>query len=284
VVCLTAPLATPLIADSRRSSPSMKRLLDVGIAVGALIVFSPILLVAAIGIKLTSSGPILYRAQRIASDRRRSHSDRRSKLRDPERRRRDGYWGREFTMYKFRTMRVTANDAANPVAGPNDSRVFPFGRFLRATKIDELPQLFNVLTGEMTLVGPRPEAPEIVRSHYTQDDLTTLQVPPGITSPGTVYYYTHCETRLAAEGVVEQYVEELLPTKLALDRIYLRRATVRYDIRVILRTLVGILARILGVKSFPEPPELRELDLLRTPLTVDAHSYRDHSRPLPQDE
>ena len=107
-------------------------------------------------------------------------------------------------MYKFRTMRVSAN--ASSITAASDSRVFPFGAFLRATKIDELPQLVNVLKGDMSLVGPRPEAPEIVRDHYTADDLTTLQVPPGLTSPGSVYYYTHGESTLADDAAVDHYV------------------------------------------------------------------------------
>jgi lipopolysaccharide/colanic/teichoic acid biosynthesis glycosyltransferase len=236
----------------------MKRAIDAAVALVALIVFSPLLLIAAIGIKLTSPGPILYRAPRIARDRRRRPSDRRSKVRDSERRQ-DGYWGREFTMYKFRTMRIASSGAGTPITARNDSRVFPFGAFLRATKIDELPQLFNVLKGDMTLVGPRPEAPEIVRSHYTKE------VHPGVTSPGTVYYYTHCESTLATDAVVDQYVEELLPAKLALDRVYLRRANLLYDLRVVLRTIAGITARIFGSKSFPDPPELREVEGGRVP-------------------
>jgi lipopolysaccharide/colanic/teichoic acid biosynthesis glycosyltransferase len=163
-------------------------------------------------------------------------------------------------MYKFRTMRVSPAGAGTPITASNDSRVFPFGAFLRATKIDELPQLFNVLKGDMTLVGPRPEAPEIVRKHYSPADLTTLHVQPGVTSPGTVYYYTHFESTLAADSVVDQYVEELLPAKLALDRVYLRRANLLYDLRVVLRTIAGISARIFGNKSFPDPPELREIE------------------------
>jgi lipopolysaccharide/colanic/teichoic acid biosynthesis glycosyltransferase len=178
-----------------------------------------------------------------------------------ERRRQDGYRGREFTMYKFRTMRVHTSDAANPITALNDSRVFPFGAFLRATKIDELPQLVNVLKGDMTLVGPRPEAPEIVRSHYTPDDLVTLQVPPGVTSPGTVYYYTHCESMLATDKVVDEYVQRLLPAKLALDRVYIKRPTVLYDIRVILRTIFTIVARALGRRWFPDPPELAKANV-----------------------
>jgi lipopolysaccharide/colanic/teichoic acid biosynthesis glycosyltransferase len=233
-----------------------KRLLDIVVSLCALIACSPLLLMAAIGVRLSSPGPILYRARRIARDRRRD-ADASSRQHGAERRQQSGYWGREFTMYKFRTMRVTS-DVTAPITARNDSRVFPFGAFLRATKIDELPELFNVLKGDMSLVGPRPEAPEIVRRHYTSDELTTLQVPPGVTSPGTVYYYTHCEPTLPTDGVVNRYVEELLPAKLALDRVYLKRATLLYDIRVMFRTIAGMTARILGGKRFPEPPELRE--------------------------
>jgi lipopolysaccharide/colanic/teichoic acid biosynthesis glycosyltransferase len=245
---------------------SIKRLFDAGVSLAILIVCSPLLALAAIGIKLTDPGPIFYLAPRIARDRRRDRADRRAKSRDSDRRRQDGYWGREFTMYKFRTMRIAPSVGASPITARNDSRVFPFGAFLRATKIDELPQLFNVLKGDMTLVGPRPEAPEIVRRHYSPDDLTTLRAAPGVTSPGTVYYYTHCESILATDDAVDQYVEELLPAKLALDRVYLRRATMLYDLRVIVRTIAGIGARVLRSKWFPDPPELREAEGHEAPL------------------
>jgi lipopolysaccharide/colanic/teichoic acid biosynthesis glycosyltransferase len=242
----------------------IKRFLDLLVATLALTVTSPLLLIAAVGIKLSSPGPIFYRAKRIGLDLRRSHFDSRGRALAIERRRQGGYRGREFTMYKFRTMRVHGSEVGNPITALNDSRVFPFGAFLRVTKIDELPQFINVLRGEMTLVGPRPEAPEIVRSHYTPDDLTTLQVTPGLTSPGTVYYYAHCKSMLATDRVVDEYVERLLPAKLALDRAYIKRSTVLYDIRVTLLTIVTIVTivtRALGKRWFPDPPELAEADV-----------------------
>jgi lipopolysaccharide/colanic/teichoic acid biosynthesis glycosyltransferase len=173
-------------------------------------------------------------------------------------------------MFKFRTMRMNTSDATSPITAFNDSRVFPFGAFLRATKIDELPQLINVLKGDMSLVGPRPEAPEIVRSHYTTSDLATLQVPPGLTSPGTVYFYTHCESKLATDAVVDEYIQRLLPAKLALDRVYIKRPTVFYDLRVILRTVATIVARTLGKRGFPDPPELAEADVKLLPELTSA--------------
>ena len=235
-----------------------KRSLDVLIAACALGVSTPLLLFAAIGIRLTSHGPILYRAQRIGRDRRRPQS--RSLGSHLPERRQAGFRGREFTMYKFSTMHVGA-DAGGAITAKNDSRVFPFGAWLRATKIDELPQLFTVIQGDMALVGPRPEAPEIVRNHYTTDDLMTLQIAPGITSPGTLYYYTHGEAIFPSDAVEETYVKRFLPVKLALDRVYMRHPTALYDVRVILRTVALVIARVVGKKSFPDPPELANADL-----------------------
>jgi lipopolysaccharide/colanic/teichoic acid biosynthesis glycosyltransferase len=234
--------------------PTVKRMFDVSIAFCALIALAPLLLIAAIGIRLTSRGPILYRAPRIGRDRRRRPSDAGSIARVPERRR-EGYLGREFTLYKFRTMHVRTC-VGGPITAQNDSRVFPFGALLRATKIDELPQLINVMKGDMTLVGPRPEAPEIVRKYYTAEDLLTLQVPPGVTSPGSLYYYTHCEGHLRAGDVMQVYAKQLLPTKLAIDRAYLRRATLAHDLRIILQTIAVIAARFVGSKRFTDPPEM----------------------------
>jgi lipopolysaccharide/colanic/teichoic acid biosynthesis glycosyltransferase len=241
--------------------PLGKRILDIVLAGGVLLATAPLLLLAAIGIKLTSRGPVFYRATRIARDRRRGGSDTRPPAEMIERRRQDGYRGREFTMYKFRTMRVETGSNGSPITAARDARVFPFGAFLRATKIDELPQLVNVLKGDMSLVGPRPEAPEIVRGHYTAADIRTLQVPPGLTSPGTVYYYTHGESTLQADATVDQYVTHLLPVKLALDRVYIERRRPLYDIRLLVRTALVIVARILGTRSFPTPPELAQADV-----------------------
>ncbi len=122
-------------------------------------------------------------------------------------------------------------------------------------------------------MGPRPEAPEIVRSHYTPDDMTTLQVPPGVTSPELSTHYTHCESTLATDGVVDEYVERLLPAKLALDRVYIKRPTVLYDIRVILRTIVTIVARTLGRQWFPDPPELAEAEVKTAYRSADNREY-----------
>jgi lipopolysaccharide/colanic/teichoic acid biosynthesis glycosyltransferase len=226
----------------------LKRFFDASIALALILVTSPLLLIGAIGIKLSNPGPVFYRAKRIGRDRRRQ-------------RRSEPYRGREFTMYKFRTMRADANGSSAPLTQWKDSRVFPWGRVLRATKVDELPQLINVVKGDMALVGPRPEAPEIVRSHYGPDEIDTLQVPPGVTSPGTIYYYTHCEDMLQGEGVADVYAHRLLPLKLALDRVYLKKSTFGYDLRLLLRTFRVIVARTFGIRRFVDPPELSQANV-----------------------
>jgi lipopolysaccharide/colanic/teichoic acid biosynthesis glycosyltransferase len=225
-------------------SPSLtKRVLDSSIALAVLVLASPVLLIAAVGIKLSSPGPVLYRARRIGRDRR-------TQLREGP------YRGREFTMYKLRTMRIDAGGAGLPITSADDDRVFPFGRLLRTTKIDELPQFVNVIKGDMSLVGPRPEAPEIVHDHYGADDVLTLRVRPGVTSPGTLYYHTHCEAQLSSDTVMNTYLGRVLPLKLALDRVYLADASLGYDVRLLARTARVVLSRLLGRRRFPDPPEL----------------------------
>lgn len=236
--------------------PSGRRLLNIVIASVGLIVTSPLFLLAAVGIVLSSPGPILYRSRRIGQDRRRPREGQSGG--SIVERREPGYRGRPFTMYKFRTMRVSTGPQS-PITAHQDRRVFWFGAWLRATKIDELPQLINVLKGDMALVGPRPEDPEIVKDHYSTDDIGTLQVAPGLTSPGALYYYSQCEEQLEGE-VVEVYVDRLLPRKLAIDRVYIRRASVTYDLQVIARTILVVLARVTGSRRFPSIPELHETD------------------------
>jgi lipopolysaccharide/colanic/teichoic acid biosynthesis glycosyltransferase len=212
-----------------------KRLFDIiGAALG-LLLSAPVLLVAAVGIRLSSRGPILYRAQRV------------------------GRGGKPFTMHKFRTMRVEQGPGACPVTGPNDARVFRFGSLLRLLKIDELPQLYDVLRGKMSLVGPRPEDPRIVRDYYTPQQRETLRVRPGMTSPGSLYNYTHGDQILRPEDPEQAYVARLLPVKLALEGVYVREASFWYDLRLLFRTAWVILQVGLGRQHFPDPPEMREV-------------------------
>jgi lipopolysaccharide/colanic/teichoic acid biosynthesis glycosyltransferase len=210
----------------------VKRLLDIALSGVGLALAAPVLALAALGIRLSSPGPVLYRARRV------------------------GRAGAPFTMYKLRTMHQRPVGSGSPITGQHDPRVFPLGALLRRTKIDELPQLFNVLRGDMSIVGPRPEDPDIVERHYTALQRETLAVRPGLASPGSLYHYTHGDALLGgAADPQTAYVERLMPLKLALDVVYVRNASLQTDVRIIGRTLTTIAACIGGRSRFRDPPE-----------------------------
>lgn len=211
-----------------------KRLLDVVLTGLALIVLAPAMALAAIGVRLSSPGPVFYRAVRAGRD------------------------GRPFVMYKLRTMHHRRRSDDSLITAEKDPRVFPFGAWLRRAKLDELPQVFNVLRGEMAIVGPRPEDPTIVDRYYTPAQWETLKVPPGLTSPGALYSTTHGEQRLSTVNPERDYVQRVLPVKLALDRVYVRHTSVGYDLALIVRTIGVVAARALGRRLFRDPPEMRE--------------------------
>jgi lipopolysaccharide/colanic/teichoic acid biosynthesis glycosyltransferase len=213
----------------------VRRLFDLCIAIPALIGIAPVLLLAATGIRLSSRGPIFYRASRV------------------------GRGGRTFTMFKLRTMHCRAV-AGSSITSANDPRVFPVGRLLRALKIDELPQLLNIMKGDMAIVGPRPEAPDIVERYYTVRDRESLAVAPGLTSPGSVFYYTHGEQLLADGAAEDFYVTQLLPRKMTIDLEYLSRASLWSDIGVIFSTASVLVQKALGRKQFPTPAALKHLE------------------------
>jgi lipopolysaccharide/colanic/teichoic acid biosynthesis glycosyltransferase len=214
----------------------VKRLFDVVAAAAALIVLSPIFLIAALSIRLSSRGPVFYRATRAGRN------------------------GKPFVMHKFRTMRIDQVNRASAITAAGDDRVFAAGRWLRALKFDELPQLYDILRGEMSLVGPRPEALEIVRDHYAPEHRETLAVRPGLASPGSIYNYTHGEKLIGKENPERDYLEKLLPLKLALDEVYVRQAGFVYDLRIIFRTLIVIALIALGKRRFADPPEMKAIN------------------------
>lgn len=212
----------------------LKRAFDIVGSAAALCLLSPVLLVAALAVKWGSPGPIFYRARRVGRE------------------------GKPFLMYKFRTMHVREEGPGSPITGAEDTRVFPVGRLLRRTKVDELPQLWDVLRGEMSIVGPRPEDPGIVACHYSPEDWETLRVRPGLSSPGSLFYYMHGEHLLTGDDPERLYCDVLLPVKLRLDREYLRRATLLTDLGVILQTAWVIGQIALGRREFPGSAEAQE--------------------------
>ena len=191
----------------------MTRLLDVVGSVAGLLILSPLFGVLAIAVKLSSPGPVLHRGQRV------------------------GRAERLFTLYKFRSMRVGEAGPSITVAG--DPRVTGVGRFLRRTKLDELPQLINVLVGDMSLVGPRPEAPRYV-AMYSTEQRRILAARPGITSPASLRYRSE-EDLLSGPDWERAYVERVIPEKLRIDLEYMDRRTFGSDLGIVARTVASLL-------------------------------------------
>ena len=202
-----------------------KRALDILSATAGLVLLSPVLGLVACCIKLTSRGPVFYRQVRVGKD------------------------GRPFHILKFRSMvrQTSKRDLRITVAG--DPRVTAIGRFLRRYKADELPQLWNVVWGDMSLVGPRPELLVYVAA-YTPEQRMVLSVRPGITDPASLAY-RHEEEILAEQGDPDQfYRTQILPDKLARNRAYLQKITLQNDIRIILKTISSsfLLAKRIGAR------------------------------------
>ena len=195
----------------------MKRAFDVAAASAGLIVTSPLLLVAAVAVKLSSPGPAFYRGVRV------------------------GRGGRTFHIFKLRTMRVGADAQGPALTSSGDVRVTPVGRFLRRTKFDEVPQLVNVLRGEMSLVGPRPEHPDFVKQ-YSEEQRRVLAVRPGITGPSSLAFMRE-EEMLTGADPVDQYVSSIMPHKLAMDLDYVRTSTFKGDLKILWLTA----GRVLGL-------------------------------------
>lgn len=190
-----------------------KRLFDIVCAALGLLVLSPVLLVCALLVGLTSPGGVLFRQERIGKD------------------------GVPFTIYKFRSMRK--DNAGLKISTSHDTRITPVGRVLRKTKLDELPQLWNVLKGDMSFVGPRPEVREYT-DLYTPEQRQVLMVRPGITGLASIRYRNENELLTASSDPNRTYIDEVMPAKLALDLKYIPRACVSYDIKLILETLVTV--------------------------------------------
>lgn len=190
-----------------------KHLFDFSLALVSLIILSPALLIMGLLIKLDSPGPILYKGDRI------------------------GKGGVPFKIYKFRTMVVNAEQVGPALTQSKDPRVTRLGSILRKWKLDEIPQLINILRGEMSLVGPRPESPGYIK-YYTPAQQQVLQVKPGITGL-TQVRFRHEETLLATyEEPETAYITQILPLKLALDLEYLKRQSLILDIKLIIQTFL----------------------------------------------
>jgi lipopolysaccharide/colanic/teichoic acid biosynthesis glycosyltransferase len=225
----TAPNVSGLTGNARAS----KRTLDIVVAVSGLLVTGPLILLAALLVKLTSRGPAFYRSQRA------------------------GLGGQPFDMFKLRTMYLGSASPDRKITADDDDRVTRLGWWLRKFKIDELPQLWNILRGDMAIVGPRPEDWDIVEQYYTAEQRRALDVRPGIASPVDVTWYpdlTYHDPAPSGISIQEHYLQRHLPVQVAEAIRYVEQQSLWFDGVVILRMIFCVL-----VRSWL-PPAQRPLD------------------------
>lgn len=196
----------------------LKRLFDVVLSLIGLITILPILLIIAIIIKLDSKGPVLFIQGRVGKN------------------------NKDFNIYKFRTMRVESNKKGLLTLGNNDARVTKIGYFLRRYKIDELPQLINIIKGDMSFVGPRPELRYYVK-FYNDDDMKIFQVRPGITGLASLKYRNEVELLKAAKNPEEFFIKTIIPDKLKYNKDYIKRQNFFFDLKLIGLTLIKVVTK-----------------------------------------
>lgn len=205
--------------ETVRGDTALRRGMDLVLGGLALAAASPAILLIAAAVKVESRGPVFFSQERVGRD------------------------GRPFRIHKFRSMVAGADRMGPAVSGHRDPRVTRVGAILRATKLDELPQLVNVVRGEMTLIGPRAEIARYV-AHYTDEERALLSVRPGLTGPGQVYFTTDQAGEL--DGVADperHYIEHQLHPKLALDLDYLRRRSLLLDLSILGGTVALLAGR-----------------------------------------
>lgn len=205
--------------NSRRLSQRLhlKRMLDIVVSAVGIVVLSPVLLFIAVAVKVTSPGPVLYLGVRT------------------------GRGGRPFHIYKFRSMVTNAEQVGGTTTGLNDNRITPIGKFIRQYKLDELPQLFNVLRGDMSLVGPRPEVAEYTDA-YTPSEQRILSVRPGITDLSSLRF-NDLQSVVGTEDPDEVFRREVLPEKIRLRLKYVDEQSFRGDLGIIAKTAGVVLAK-----------------------------------------
>jgi lipopolysaccharide/colanic/teichoic acid biosynthesis glycosyltransferase len=193
----------------------MKRVFDITAAAAGLILLAPLFAVVGILIKLDSPGPVFFRQQRM------------------------GKAFRPFWIYKFRTMIQNAPQQEGAITVGEDPRITRVGRFLRKTKFDELPQLVNVLKGDMALVGPRPEVPHYVKL-FRKDYEEILKIRPGITDLASLKYRDEAVILAQSDDPEEEYVSRVLPEKIRLAKDYMNRSSFLLDVTLVLKTLLKL--------------------------------------------
>ncbi|MGB5420395.1 sugar transferase [Algibacter sp.] len=196
----------------------LKRLFDVVLSIIGLILIFPVLLIISILIKMDSKGPVLFIQGRVGKN------------------------NKDFNIYKFRTMRMESNKKGLLTLGNNDSRITKIGYFLRRYKIDEFPQLINILKGDMSFVGPRPELRYYV-NFYNEDDMKIFQVRPGITGLASLKYRNEVELLKAAKDPEEYFIKTIIPDKLKFNKEYIKRRNFFFDLKLIGLTIIKVITK-----------------------------------------
>lgn len=196
----------------------LKRVFDIIVSFCGIIILFPLIIIVSILIKITSKGPVLFKQVRVTKN------------------------GKLFKIYKFRTMKENSEGNKQITVG-KDNRITGIGHILRKTKLDELPQLFNVLKGEMSLVGPRPEVPKYVEL-YTDEQREILKVPAGITDYASIYFSNESELLGEVENPEEFYIKKIMPYKIELNKKYINEIGIMTDIKIIILTILKILGLI----------------------------------------
>lgn len=204
------------ILNKRRFQLYVKRLFDIIFSLILLVILSPIMILISIVIKLDSKGPVFFRQERITQ------------------------YGENFKIYKFRTMVENAEKLGSQVTVSNDPRVTKIGKIVRKYRIDEFPQLLNVLFGDMTFVGTRPEVRKYVDA-YTNEMMATLLLPAGITSEASVKYKDEQRLLSSSDNADKTYIEEILPEKMKYNLKGIEKTSVKYDIGILIYTIFGVL-------------------------------------------
>ena len=206
------------LMKKKKAALFFKRCFDITASFfGILFLFIPFAAVA-VAVKCSSRGPVFFRQVRVGKN------------------------GRKFRIYKFRTMVADAEKKGMQITVGGDSRVTGIGRVLRKTKVDELPQLFNVFAGQMSFVGPRPEVPHYVEM-YSDYQKNVLRIKPGITELASIVYRDENDVLAKSEDPERTYIEEIMPEKIKLNMQYMQKMNVFYDIYLIFRTFAAVLKR-----------------------------------------
>ena len=193
----------------------LKRIFDITLSLFGLIILLPFMLIIAILIKLDSKGPVFFKQIRVTKN------------------------GREFKIFKYRTMRV-GSDKYSQITVGKDDRITKIGSFLRKYKLDEIPQLINVLIGDMSLVGPRPEVPKYV-ALYTDEQKEILKVRAGITDYASIEFSNENDLLASEEDPEKAYIKKVMPKKIELNKKYISEISMLTDIKIILLTIKKIL-------------------------------------------